>query len=140
MLIEAIARPIRYCLVDGKQVHLTPGIPTDLPEPQAQILLQKAVGQVRLVAQPPLPREETITIQAAPCQRPVWWKSASGQILGPAQVTHFAQVTDSQGRDLFWLCLDYQGSWHWVREDRLRAKGSRKRDPKFCKEGQPYTP
>ena len=35
MLIEAIARPIRYCLADGKQMHLTPGIPTDLPEPPA---------------------------------------------------------------------------------------------------------
>ena len=56
MLVEAIERPIRYHLLSGQQVRLTPGCPVDLPEEQARMLLAKAPGRVRAERFPPRPR------------------------------------------------------------------------------------
>ena len=53
MLVEAIERPIRYQLLSGQQVRLTPGCPVDLPEEQARMLLAKAPGRVRAVSPSP---------------------------------------------------------------------------------------
>ncbi len=35
MLLEAVDRPIRYRLADGREVRLVPGQPVDLPDLQA---------------------------------------------------------------------------------------------------------
>ena len=49
MLIEAVQRKIRYRLRDGHEVSLRPGIPMDLPDAAARLLLKKAAGYVRRV-------------------------------------------------------------------------------------------
>ena len=48
MLLEAVGRPIRYRLADGREVRLVPGQPVDLPDLQADKLLAKAQGRVKL--------------------------------------------------------------------------------------------
>ncbi len=48
MLVEAVARSIRYHLTNGREVRLVPGRPVDLPDIQARKLLAKAKGKVRL--------------------------------------------------------------------------------------------
>ncbi len=50
MLLEAVDRPIRYRLADGREFRFVPGQPTDLAEPYASKLLQRAPGKVRLCA------------------------------------------------------------------------------------------
>ena len=49
MLLEAVDRPIRYHLTDGREVRLVPGHPRALPEDRALKLLSMAKGKVRLV-------------------------------------------------------------------------------------------
>ncbi len=55
MLLEAVDRPIRYRLADGREIRLEPGRSVDLPDPQALKLLAKAQGRVKL-ASTDLPR------------------------------------------------------------------------------------
>lgn len=55
--------------------------------------------------------------------RSVFWEGADGRIRGPAQVINLALAPDSRGRNWCWFCIDYQGSWRWVREDLLRNGG-----------------
>ncbi|GKS58169.1 hypothetical protein YTPLAS18_16960 [Nitrospira sp.] len=117
MLVEAVTKPIRYRLTDGQEIHLRLGVPADIPDQQAQALLLKAGDRVRLV-----PAEGSTKIEPATCRRPVYWESGdSGRIVGPGHVTHMTQVMDGNGQETFWLCVEYQGSWRWIREDLLRS-------------------
>lgn len=116
MLVEAIKHPIRYTMMDGTEVRLLPGVPVDLPEPQAKTLLTKAPDRVRAIDTPAEPNGK---------HSPVYWESA-GRILGPATVSHVAKVADR-----FWLCIEYAESWRWITERLLRSK----RD--FDEQGQP---
>ncbi len=50
MLLEAVDRPIRYQLADGREVRLAPGHPVDLPDRQGRTLLRKARGKVLAVS------------------------------------------------------------------------------------------
>ena len=70
MLLEAVGRPIRYHLADGRKVRLVPGQPVDLPDLQAGNLLVKAQGKVRLAA-PPSP--------CRLCGADSWWRSGQAE-------------------------------------------------------------
>ena len=71
MLLEAVGRPIRYRLADGREVRLVPGQPVDLPDLQADKLLAKAQGKVRLAATP------------SPCRlcgADSWWRTSQAEV------------------------------------------------------------
>jgi hypothetical protein len=121
MLIEATKHPIRYTMLDGRQVCLAPGCPVDLPEERAQALLTKAPDRVRLVA-PRVKTSETFLVEPASCQHPVFWESHDKRILGPGLVTHVAKETRSTHSIRFWLCVAYGGSWRWIHESLLRSR------------------
>lgn len=126
MLIEATQHPIRYTLLDGRQVRLAPGHPVHLPDPQARMLLTKAADRVRVID--PLSREaldclhEEVQVHVATCSRPVYWESGPGKILGPGSVSHVLKAKELDGRDSFWLCVEWNGGWRWVHEQTLRSK------------------
>jgi len=113
MLIEATSQPVRYQFRDGRQVRLELGRPVDLPEQQARALLHKAAGKVRVAS--------TVTVEPAACRRLVYWESASGSLLGPATVSYFARVVEPDGREAFWLCVEFRDGWRWLHESRLRS-------------------
>jgi hypothetical protein len=121
MLVEATKHPIRYTLLDGRQIRLAPGCPVDLPEAQAQTLLTKAPDRVRLVDWPSA-SPEAFYVEPAGCQNPVFWESQENGILGPGLVTHVAKETTATGQVRFWLCVLYRGSWRWVHEQLLRSR------------------
>jgi len=54
---------------------------------------------------------------AAPNARPVFWKSATGEILGLARPEFLAQVGPH-----FWVIVTWDGLPRWIRSDRLRSK------------------
>lgn len=65
---------------------------------------------------------ESITIElSATNANLVYWEAVTGRILGPATVTSLAQVVALDGRESFWLCVNYRDSWRWVHESRLRT-------------------
>ena len=111
MLIEAIKHPIRYTLLDGREVRLVPGEPVDIPDLPAKTLLAKAPDRVRGV-EPPYDVQP-----AGPNVRPVYWETEPGIIQGPAQVSLMARMTDQ-----FWLCVEYAGTWRWINTTLLRSK------------------
>ena len=49
--------------------------------------------------------------------RPVYWEAVTGQILGPARVTHFMKVGSAS-----WLCVEYEEGIRWIREHLLRSR------------------
>lgn len=120
MLVEAIERPIRYQLLGGQQVRLTPGCPVDLPEGQALMLLAKAPGRVCAVAAI-LVDLDIVICEPVRGGRPVFWEDRQGKILGPGYVSHVAKAV-TEGKDAFWLCIEYRGSWRWVHECLLRSR------------------
>jgi hypothetical protein len=121
MLVEAIRHPIRYRLVNGRDVRLAPGVPVDLPDTQAQTLLMKAPDRVRVVESEPGPAARFIAQPTGDLQ-PVYWESHDKRIRGPARVTHIAKETTASGLARFWLCISYDGSWVWVHEHLLRSR------------------
>lgn len=114
MLIEVL-EPLKVRLPGGQLRDLLPGQPVDLPDEAARKLLQRAPGRARVASQPLLTSVSTSS-------RPVYFETMAGELLGPAVVSHLTSALDSQGKEWAWFCLDYQGSWLWVREDRLRSK------------------
>lgn len=56
--------------------------------------------------------------------RPIWWESADGRILGPAQ-PEFLAKTGSGPSEQFWIVTTYGGLTRWVRADRLRPSPTR---------------
>lgn len=70
MLIEAVVRPVT-CRWPGGSARLIPGRPVEMPDEQAQKLLQKAKGKVRVI-----PPATVGTVQpqgiAMKLQRPDW--------------------------------------------------------------------
>jgi len=131
MLIEATHHPIRYTMLDGRQVRLEPGQPVDLPETQARMLLTKAADRVRVIESPPSLYEE-VQVDATTCKRPVYWDSPGQGILGPATVAYLAKETSLTGRVHFWLCINYGNSWRWIHEQTLRSR--------MAYDGQPGRP
>ena len=123
MLVEAIRHPIRYRLINGRDVRLAPGVPVDLPDIQAQTLLMKAPDRVRVVKSE---RGGAGGFVAEPAGHlePVYWESYDKRILGPGTVTHIAKETTASGLARFWLCITYDGSWLWVHEQLLRSRAS----------------
>lgn len=94
MLLEAVDRPVRYHLIDGREVRLVPGHPVDLPDVQARKLLAKAPEKVRMV------QPHAITFQLGDL---IHWQTWDGKIHGPALVEH---VTFSGGRRWAWVTWD----------------------------------
>ena len=117
MLIEATDKPIRYRLKTGEEVTLHPGVPTELPDVAAQRLIVKAAGKVR----PVNPDPPIMIDPAGPIARPVYWERGTGEIFGPATVTHLAK-TNAGPSERFWVIVEFQGSIAWVLADQLRSK------------------
>ena len=65
MQLEAISDPIVYRLRSGEEIVLRPGVPTELPEPAAKQLLQKAPDKVRQVSYATVEAGQEITWQGA---------------------------------------------------------------------------
>lgn len=120
MLIEAIETALKVKRPDG-DILLTPGMPVEFTEVEGLRLLSKAKGKVRRVE----PSETVIE----PAQRPdgshlspVYWERLStGEILGPAQITHFVKTGTGAGEQ-FWVVIEFKGHVIWVRDDSLRSK------------------
>ena len=121
MLIEATRHPIRFQLLDGQHVRLIPGQPVELTEKQARTLLEKAPDRVKVVEPSSTSQPDSIIFEPASYKRPVYWETTTGEILGPAAISSMAKVTEEDGRETYWLCVEFGGSWRWIREDRLRS-------------------
>jgi len=119
LLIEAlyplhIRRP-------GGDLHLLPGQLVELDAKEAQRLLTKAHGKVRVIAQ------EEIVIEPAMKPdgnrlSPIFWERADGSIVGPAQPEFFARVGCGNREEDFWLVIQFDGQTVWIRPDKLRTE------------------
>lgn len=115
MKIEAVGRAFTYRWPGG-EVRLEPGKPIDLPADRATKLLACAGARARLV-------DEPVTIEIAiPNARPIYWESATSEILGPAQPEFLAQTGTGTKSTDFWVVVDFQGMPAWISADRLRSK------------------
>ena len=104
MLLEVVAS-ITVRLPTGKETW-TAGRIVSLPRDKAQRLLEQAPQHVKVLSL-------------------VYWESGRGEIHGPGKVEHLISAPDSQGNERAWSCVQFQGSWRWLREDRLRPAPGR---------------
>lgn len=107
MLIES-SKPLKVWLRTGS-VELTPGVPTDLPEEEALLLLAKAKGKVR--------RVETVIEFASPTAKPIYWERGDMSISGPALPLFLERV----GND-FVLVIEYRGELVSINGNTLRTR------------------
>ena len=67
---------------------------------------------------PDKPKECTsVQVESVTGLRPVYWEAVTGQILGPARVTHFMKAGAA-----FWLCVEYENGIRWIRGHLLRSR------------------
>jgi hypothetical protein len=114
MLLEAMDKPIKYRLRDGRELLLEPGVPVDVPDAAASYLLRKVSGRVRIA--PGVLINDSFSDFS-----PVFWRCAAGTILGPGFMRHHTKVHTNRG-DYLWLLVEYQGSWRWISETLLRKR------------------
>lgn len=118
MKVES-TKPLKVQLRSGS-VFLSPGVPTDLPEEEALLLLSKARGRVRLVE----PSETVIEPACRPDGSPVssvYFERNDGAICGPAKVLDFMRAS-AGGPPRDWVVVEFGGCWEFVLSDRLRSK------------------
>jgi hypothetical protein len=133
MLLEAMGKPIKYRLRDGRELLLTPGRPVDMPDKAARYLLEKAPHRVRVhganvhtwpvsqqrIAQ--LTESQDLAVETCGQLSPVFWVSR-GRIVGPGRVLAIAKTTDCAGGRLYWLCIEWNTAWRWISHVVLRSE------------------
>jgi hypothetical protein len=112
--IEALC-PLHIRRATG-DLHLLPGFPIDLPDEEAQRVLAKARGKVRVVPQGAALMEPAVKPDGSPLSA-IYWEHSTGEILGPAIPEFFAQDGDR-----FWIFTTFEGSIWFINADRLRSQ------------------
>ena len=116
MQIEAMGRPIKYRLSTGEEILLKPGIPVELRDESARILLKQAGDLVRVVSPTPVVIET-----ATENPRPVYWERVNGSIVGPGIPEFMAKVDDGP-KDSYWVVAQFAGQPIWVNSIVLRSR------------------
>ena len=79
-------------------------------------------GLKNLPISPKTEKPASVMVERVADRRPVFWETVTGQILGPATVTHCVNVRESTGGESSWLCIEYSGGWRWIRDNLLRSR------------------
>jgi hypothetical protein len=133
VVIESLTK-LTVRLRDGRRIRLEPGRPVSLDEENGRRLLERAPNKVRLVpsAAPegrPCPwtaDDDTRTQEsrsggflAEPASaRLVYWETGDGRILTGRLVLRGWDQRD----DTYWVGVEHDGGFSWVRSDRLRSR------------------
>ena len=116
MQLEAVGRPLKYRLRTGEEIILKPGVPVELRDESARILLKQAGDRVRVV-------DSSVVIEPAhPNARPIYWERNDGNIYGPARLQFLAQVGLGLKTTDFCVVVSFDGGLVWIRSDRLRSR------------------
>ena len=116
MFLEAITRPIKYRLNDGRELVMEPGVPVEMPDLAGRRLLHKAVGKVREVFQ----SSDVVLDLAAPNATPLFWER-TGSIIGPGTPEFLAKVGDGPTAS-YWVVAQYEGQPVWINSNMLRSR------------------
>lgn len=107
-------------IVNGTRQVYRPGDRLVLTADQATKVLAKWPDRLRPVDTEPVIVEPALKADGSPLT-PVYWESATGQILGPAVPEFFGAVGVGEATT-FWIVTTYQGETRWIRSDLLRTK------------------
>ncbi len=119
MKIEAL-HPLHIRRASG-DLHLRPGCPVELPDEEAEKLLKKVPGKVRIVTEGGTTSEPAVTADGFPL-KPVYWERGDGSIVGPGQPEFFARIGCGNREEDFWLVVLFDGETAWIRSDRMCTK------------------